>query len=217
MPPNGDTYYARPEVGGLPHPPEIIPSHLQLGAQDPVLLTDTARLSLTVGTSPSRLGVTVTLTNTGAGHHLPTDYPGRHLLLLVTAAGPLGEDLILVAGPTVPFWGGDDAGEPGRGYAKLLQDVNSGDWPVVSYWNPTQILADTRLPAFAADTSSYTFLPPPAGGEVTLTVRLIFRHLFQPLASEKGWTPTDFTLAEETLVLDFPPGTRFFLPAIRGP
>ncbi len=32
MPPTGDTYFALPEVGGLEHPPETIPSHLQLGA-----------------------------------------------------------------------------------------------------------------------------------------------------------------------------------------
>ena len=217
MPPNGDSFFARPEVGGLSHPPESIPSHQQLGARDPAILTDTAVLSLITQSDASRVAVDVTITNTGAGHHLPTDYPGRHVLLLVSAATSQGQDLPLVSGPTIPFWGGAEAGKPGKGYAKILQDVASSDWPVVSYWKQTRVLTDTRLPALAADSSTYVFLPPTAGDQITITVKLVLRHLFQPLAAAKGWTPTDLTLTEATLTLDLPPGERLYLPVIQKP
>ncbi len=215
MVPNGDSYFARPEVGGLAHPPESIPSHLQLGARDETFLQTTAALTLTASPHLDRLAVTVTLTNTGAGHHIPTDYPGRQLLLLVTAENELGETLPLVSGPAVPGWGGAQAGNPGKAYAKILQDVQSGAWPVVSYWRQTSILTDTRIPALGSDRSAYTFLSPSGGGPIRLHAQLILRHLFQPLAGAKGWPDGDLTLAQVELELALPPHLDLFLPIVK--
>ncbi len=216
MVPNGDSYFALPEVGGLAHPPESIPSHLQLGARDAAFLQTTAALTLTAGPRPGHLAVTITLTNTGAGHHIPTDYPGRHLLLLVRAERASGQALTLLSGPQVPGWGGAEAGSPGKAYAKLLQDVQSGDWPVISYWRQTTILSDTRIPAYGTDHSAYLFASPPGGGSIRLTARLVLRHLFQALAGPKGWPDPDFTLGEVELQLALPPHRALYLPvAIR--
>ena len=106
MPPSGDTHFALPEMGGLEHPPETIPSHLQLGITDEAFMQTAAGLEAEVEAVPGELRVTVTVTNVGAGHHLPTDHPGRHLLLVVEARDEGGGSLPLLEGPTVPGWGG---------------------------------------------------------------------------------------------------------------
>ncbi len=51
MPPNGDTYFALPAVGGLEHPPERIPSHLDRGASDVDLLQNSVTLTVSRGRS----------------------------------------------------------------------------------------------------------------------------------------------------------------------
>ena len=146
----------------------------------------------------------VTVTNTGAGHHAPTDHPGRHLLLVVEARDETGQVLAQTAGPTIPEWGGDLSGAPGTGYAKLLQDVVSGDWPVVSYWKQAIILDDTRLPALGSDTSDYGF-EPPASGEVDITVQVLFRRLFQEIAEAYGWQLGEIVMEQTTLNFDISP------------
>jgi len=45
------------------------------------------------------LRVTVTITNTGAGHHVPTDHPARNLMLLVRATDGRGRELAQIGGP----------------------------------------------------------------------------------------------------------------------
>ena len=134
MPPTGDEFFALPEVGGLPHPPERLPSHLQLGAGHADLLQNTVALSLTAQQIGNRIAVAVVITNTDAGHHAPTDFPGRHMLLTVRATVGQGQMLVPLSGSKVPDWGGAQAGQPGKALAKVLSDVESGASPVVSYW-----------------------------------------------------------------------------------
>ena len=162
MPPNGDSYFVLPEMGGLPHPPETIPSHLELGATSPELLQDAVKLGVTSQEAGGQLEVTVTITNTGAGHDIPTDFPGRQMLLLVTATDEVGQNLAQITGPIIPAWGGIQTGRPGKVFVKLLRDVKTGEMPVVSYWKQTLIKSDNRIPAMGADQSTYIFsLPPP--------------------------------------------------------
>ncbi len=197
MPPNGDTFFATPESGGLRHPPEQIPSHLQLGVTHADFMTAAISLELEAGSSGGELVVAVTVTNTGAGHHYPTDHPGRHLLLEITARGPDGRELRPTAGPRIPSWGGDLAGRPGSGYARILEDVASGEWPVVSYWKQALVRSDTRLAALASDRTTYRFADP--GGNVTVTARLRFRRLFAPLAARYGWDLGELLVAERSV------------------
>ena len=139
MPPNGDTMFALAEVGGLEHPADSIPSHLQLGANSEELLQDTAEMSVSASQVGGKVQVSVTITNTRAGHHVPTDFPGRHMILLLDASDGQGTNLTQVSGSMVPAWGGEHSGRPGKAYAKVLRDVVSGKSPVVSYWKQTLI------------------------------------------------------------------------------
>jgi hypothetical protein len=214
MPPNGDTHFALPEVGGLPHPPESIPSHLQLGANDVDLLQETAAMLLEANQVLDRLQVTVIITNTGAGHHIPTDFPGRQLILEIEASDETGRSLAQLSGPVVPEWGGPQAGQPGQVYAKLLMDLASGDYPVVSYWKQTLIIADNRIPALGADRSTYGFLLPAGADEIRLTARLLFRRLFQGAADEKGWDRPDIVMVEQELSIPLETWYKAYLPLL---
>jgi hypothetical protein len=196
MPPNGDTTFALPEVGGLEHPPDRIPSHLDLGARSLDLLQNTVTMTLHVEQVGELVSVTVTITNTEAGHHVPTDFPGRHLILTVVAQDGLGQALPLQDGSFVPAWGGAQAGLPGKAFAKVLRDVQTGEAPVVSYWKQALIASDNRIPALGRDRSVYAFAASPGGGPVTVTAELRFRRTFQAVMEAKGWNEPDIVMEQ---------------------
>lgn len=212
MPPNGDTYFALPEVGGLEHPPEKIPSHLQPGARDVALLQDTVTLTLSARQVIDEVHVTVTITNTGAGHDVPTDFPGRHMILTVSATDGQSLPLARRGGPIVPEWGGPQAGLPGVAYAKVLRDVETGEMPIVSYWKRSVIASDNRIAALGVASSVYTFTVPLSGEEVQVTARLIFRRLFYELAAQKGWSLPDVVMVERSSTVSLRPPFYFYLP-----
>ncbi len=220
MPPTGDTYFALPEVGGREHPPERIPSHLQLGATNVELLQNTVSMTLSARQVADNLRASVTITNTDAGHHVPTDFPARNMILLVRATDDRGRDLVQVDGPTVPDWGGvgpdpdDYAGWPGKGYAKVLRDVVSGESPVASYWKQALIQSDNRLAAFEADTTTCDFLVPDGGGNVEVEARLIFRRAFKSLAEAKGWEVEDIVMETEVVAVSLRSTRKVYLPAV---
>ena len=214
MPPNGDTYFALPEVGGLEHPPERIPSHLDLGVSSAELMQNTLSLTASARQHLDRVEVTVSITNTGAGHHVPTDHPGRHLILTVRASDGAGRDLARLSGATVPEWGGAQAGRPGQAFAKVLQDVASGEAPVVSYWKQARIVSDNRIAALSNDTSAYVFAAPAAGGPITITAELRFRRAFQDLMDAKGWGAPDVVMEQAQMTLSAHAWWRVYLPVI---
>lgn len=206
MPPNGDRYFALPEKGGLERPPEKIPSHLDLGVASKQLLKNTIKLKLSANWASEGIKVTVVLTNTGAGHHVPTDFPGRNMILVVKARDHEGNELAPHDGsPKIPQWGGNLAGEPGKGFAKILKDVATGESPVISYWRQTAIESDSRIPANAKDASRYLFALPATGDQVTVSAELRFRRLFQPLRQAKGWNSPDIIMEQaNTAVVKHP-------------
>jgi hypothetical protein len=216
MPPNGDTFFALPEKGGLEHPPEIIPSHLQLGAIDVDLLQNTVSMDVATTQNLSHLEVTVVITNTGAGHHVPTDFPGRQMILVLTVNDGGGHQLVQLDGATIPSWGGEYAGYPGTVYAKILRDVETDESPVVNYWKQTLIVSDNRIPALGTDISTYTFDIPESGGEITITAKLVFRRIFQSIADQKGWDIPDFLMEENTITHSPNIYSKVFIPLILG-
>ena len=195
MPLGGSATFCLPEKGGLTRNPDRLASHLDLGVKDLSLMQATVRMKLEGRSTPEGIQTSVTLTNVLAGHHVPTDFPGRHMLLTVTATDSLGKTLPLRSGSTVPEWGGDVAGSPGKVFAKVLKDIETGQSPVVSYWRRSALVSDNRIPALASDTSQYVFAPPLVAGPVRIAAKLIFRRLFQAQAKEKGWATTDIVMA----------------------
>ena len=214
MPPTGDRFFALEEVGGLPHPQESIPSHLQPGASDMDLLQNSAALSVETRQLGSWIRVAVTVKNTGAGHHLPTDHPGRHLILTIEVEDGQGQQLSQVAGPRVPDWGGPQAGQPGTVFAKVLRDLETGEQPVVNYWRPSAVAADNRIPARESDVSVYYFSAPTSEDTVTISAELRFRRIFQPLMDAKGWPTPDIIMEKALDSTSVEPWQIRFLPIL---
>ncbi|MCP4688639.1 MAG: hypothetical protein GY859_11355, partial [Desulfobacterales bacterium] len=214
MPPNGDEYFALPEMGGLAHPPGKIPSHRQRGASDTELMRDTLSMRLVTRWENGQLWARVEITNYNAGHHVPTDYPGRHLILTVEAVDKSGNPLALVSGSTVPEWGADLAGAPGKGFAKVLRDVLTGEKPVVSYWKQALIDEDNRIPANATDRSIYRFAADAGAVPITVRAELRFRRLFHALSEAKGWDKPEILMEEAELIVTERSETRAPLPDV---
>lgn len=206
MPRTGATSFVRPDRGGLTRDPEGIFSHQMPGAASEELLGKAVTLAASARREGSGLVVDVTVTNDKTGHHVPTDSPLRHLILLVAAYDAQGESLPQTSGPVVPEWGGTGdpsegyyGGLPGKGFAKVLEELWTEVSPTGAYWNLTRVLSDTRIPALTSDESSYTFAAPP--GTITVEVTLIFRRAFIELMDRKGWNVPDIPMAETTLTL----------------
>lgn len=198
MPPADYEYFIYPEQGGQPRPGQLH-VHTMPGAADEALLRNAVTMTTTATLLGNRLIVDVSVTNDKTGHHVPTDSPLRHAMLVVTASDAAGQPLRRLAGTRLPAWTGDYAGQPGRVYAKVLRDDWTGEQPTAAYWRPVTIVADTRLAAYATDRSRYVFDLPldAAGGQAT--ARLVFRRAYQEMMQQKGWTDPDIVMAEQTV------------------
>jgi len=207
MPPGESPAFCLPEKGGLARDPARLASHRDLGLKDTEFMQSTVAMTITARVVANTVRVEVTLTNVNAGHHVPTDYPGRNMILTVAARDAAGSPLALLAGPTVPAWGGDQAGQAGTGYAKVLRDVATGEAPVVNYWKQTEIVSDNRIPALGSDLTAYSFAVSQARGQVEIAARLVFRRVFSVIDSAKNWDSPDILMVERRTVVD----TRFHL------
>jgi hypothetical protein len=208
MPPLGADYFARPDQGGMARDPQTIYSHRMPGAGDVELLQNAVTMTASAKIENEMVMVHVRITNDKTGHHVPTDSPLRHLILLVHAEDANGVILDQVEGETIPQYGGMGdptkgyyAGLPGKIVAKILMELWTEAAPTGAYWNRTRVISDNRLAAFETDTSEYTFAIP-LSGEVSVKVTLLFRRAFIELIDQKGWDIPDIVMEEIMFVLD---------------
>jgi nitrate/TMAO reductase-like tetraheme cytochrome c subunit len=207
MPVGFTDHFARLDEGGLVRAPESIFSHLMPGASDEEFLREAVSMTVEAWREHGEAHVQVEILNDNTGHHIPTDSPLRHMILLVQVTDAQGNDLVQISGPTIPAWGGIGdpsqgyfAGLPGTAYAKVLQEVWTGISPTGAYWNPTRVISDTRIAAMAKDSTIYSFTAPEMG-EINFSVRLIFRRAFIDLMDLKGWNTPDILMDERDIVL----------------
>jgi len=207
MPSTGAQYFAHPKKGGLKRDPKTIVSHRMPGARDVDLLRNSVSLTLEAEKSPEGIRVRTKVVNDRTGHHVPTDSPLRHVMLIVRAYDRDGFQLSLKTGPVLPEWCGTGnpkdgcyAGLPGKVYVKLLEEIWTGVSPTGAYWNPTRIVMDTRLAAFAADTGEFLFVPPDSGG-VKIEAVLLYRRAYKKLMDLKGWNDPDIRMNSAVVLL----------------
>jgi hypothetical protein len=191
-----------PGKGGVERDPLTLRAHKQLGASDVELLQNAVSMSVEARVDGGELMVSVAITNDKTGHHIPTDSPLRHLILVVQAVDESGAFIPLVDGPILPAWCGEGdpadgyyAGLPGVAYAKILEELWTGVTPTGAYWNPTRVVSDNRIAALETAVSTYGFTMPGTGG-VDLQVRLLFRRAFKPLMDQKPWNVPDILMEE---------------------
>ncbi len=208
MPTGRNDHFARLDKGGVIRDPQKIFSHLMPGASDTDLLQNAVTMKVNTKIEGEKLIVDVQITNDKTGHHVPTDSPLRQLILLVNATDANGQPLVLLEGETVPEWGGVGdpalgyyAGQPGKGYAKILSELWTELEPTGAYWNPTRIVSDNRLAVFETDTSTYIFTSP-ADGKIHVHITLLFRRAFKELMDQKDWDVSDIIMEQNNLTLE---------------
>ena len=198
MPVSGENWFVFPERGGLERDYVQLHNHTMPGAADENLLQNSVTMSSRAERIGDQLQVEISITNDKTGHHIPTDAPIRSMILVVEALDSNGEPLPLLEGPVNPAYSGNYGGMPGKTFAKVLRDDWTGEFPTGAYWRPVTIVEDTRLAAFATDTTTYTF-DAPQGEAITVNVRLVFRRAFADLAQQKGWNDPDILMEHETI------------------
>jgi hypothetical protein len=208
MPRGLNNHFAHVDKGGRRRDPESIFDHRMPGAGDAGLLRSAVTMTVGAELRDDALEVRVEILNDRTGHHVPTDSPLRQMILIVQATDIRGHTLALREGPTLPDWCGvgnpDDgyvAGLPGDAYAKILKELWTGVAPTGAYWNHTRIASDNRIAAMDSDKTTYVF-EPPAEGEVTLDVRLLYRRAFIELRDLKGWEGDDIEMARRTMAVE---------------
>ena len=200
-------HFALLEAGGLVRAPETIYSHKMTGTMDETFMQDAVTMSVRANRLGDEINIQVDIFNDTTGHHIPTDSPLRHLILVVGIFDTNGQRLPQIGGPVVEDYAGiGDPAEgyyanlPGKVYAKILEDLWTEISPSGSYWNPTRIIKDNRIAAMQTDSSSYSFSSPDEG-PIYLTIKLIFRRAFIEIMDQKGWDVPDVIIAEETIVI----------------
>jgi hypothetical protein len=200
MPGTGAEFFAHPEKGGLKRNPGTLVSHRMPGARDLDLLQNAVSLTLEAEQMREGIRVRTRIVNDRTGHHVPTDSPLRHLILVVRAYDSSGSKLSLKTGPVLPQWCGSGdpadgcyAGLPGKVYVKLLEEEWTGVSPTAAYWNPTRIVMDTRLGAFESDVGEFLFVAPDSGN-ARIEAVLLYRRAYKKLMDLKGWTDPDIVM-----------------------
>jgi hypothetical protein len=217
MRPDSVTTNFAPGRGGLERDPLTIPSHFDFGSRDSAFLASSVSMQTQASIEKDTLRVTVSIKNTTAGHHVPTDQPMRNLILLVKGVDSHGKELTYVGQSVVPPWGGhgDPAagnyeGLPGKGFAKILSEnapqyvssVNRELQKQISpspQWRIISIKEDNRIPALATDVSRYDFQARGPTSSMTVTSTLIYRRTFKDWATMKGWDLEDVVLARNII------------------
>jgi hypothetical protein len=194
-----------PGKGGVERDPGTIPAHTFPGASSVDLLQNAVTLAVSGRRAGDQVIVEVTIVNDKTGHDIPTDSPLRQMILLVNATDGQGQALPLLEGSTVPDWGGIGdpakgyyAGLPGKGFAKILSELWTEISPTGAYWNPTRILSDNRIPAFASDTTTDTFKSSP-NQHVMVNATLLFRRAFKELVEQKHWDAPDILMEHRVI------------------
>lgn len=179
-------------------------THTFVGATFETLAANLALTSAVEETGAGNIRVTSSVDNFGAGHNFPTGIPIRNAILWITAT-LAGQPLTQIAGPTIPFWASDDvpgdqpgdlAGQPGKGFATVLEGRINGQGPVVRpvlFIDAEGVYSQTTIPSGTVDTTVVEFtLPPgtPPGSTVEVTAVLLYRRAWRALAVTKGWTET---------------------------
>jgi hypothetical protein len=207
MPSSGNEFFAHPEKGGLKRDSDTVISHKMPGARDLDLLENSVSMTVEAEQLPEGIRVRTKIVNDLTGHHVPTDSPLRHLILVVLAYDSDASRLSLKDGPVLPEWCGTGdpadgcyAGLPGKVYVKLLEEIKTGVSPTAAYWNPTRVVMDTRLGAFESDVGEFLFAAPDSG-DVRVEAVLLYRRAYKRLMDLKGWNESDIVMESAAVTI----------------
>ncbi|HSD84602.1 MAG TPA: hypothetical protein VLG46_12120, partial [Anaerolineae bacterium] len=140
----------------------------------------TLQASLTRTDDPSVLLATVTITNSGAGHHLPTGANDlRQVWLEVVLRDEHGQ--VVWHSGSMDQYGVLDSSTVQ--FRKVLGDASGQPIELHRIWAATRVLSDTSLKPWETRRIPFRIvLTQPAPAAYTLTVRLLYRDVSQAFA-----------------------------------
>ncbi|MFO7672026.1 MAG: carboxypeptidase-like regulatory domain-containing protein, partial [Bacteroidales bacterium] len=155
MPVGSADRFATAEAGGCIRDPNGIGTHRMMGIRDESFMQNAVSMVASASSRDGRIDLHVEITNDNTGHHIPTDSPLRHLILVVRTSDSQGDTLRRLSGPVLPDWCGQGdkdegyfAGLPGEVYARILREHWTEKEPTAAYWMQTMEVSDSRIKAF---------------------------------------------------------------------
>lgn len=151
-------------------------------ADDTTLLRGAATLEVQVtpdATDPAGLTVTVIITNSGAGHHLPTGASDLRQMWLELTLRDVAGQVVWSSGVLDEYGAPDPSAVQFR---KVLGDANGRPIDLHRIWIATQILSDTSLRPLETRQIRYPISLAVGSEAAALTVRLLYRDVSQAFA-----------------------------------
>lgn len=191
MAPTGRMGHIAPGHGGQRRDPATLGNHRFFDGSRIDMLRRCLKCETSTRRSAAGVELNVALTALMVGHRVPTGFIDRQVILSVEAfAGK--KPVALLGGPILPdILGPEEAGQPGRLYAKVLMD-EKGRGPVPFWRADPATLKDTRLRPGETDRQTYLFPPETE----RIRIRLVHRRFWKRTAVEKQW-PSDEQLIFE--------------------
>ncbi|NCC34874.1 MAG: hypothetical protein EOM24_23100, partial [Chloroflexia bacterium] len=167
--------------GGRPGAPSSLPGL----SQHPELLQTALTLEVQATRTASELALQVVVTNSGAGHYVPTGADDLRQIWLEVAVFSADGQQLWHSGGLDRY--GQLAPEVVR-FVKVLGDADGRPIDLHRFWMATQILSDTRLAPLEARTVSYQVQLPPAllAQAHQMTATVYYRDVSQAFAEFAG-------------------------------
>jgi hypothetical protein len=199
MKPTGLMTNMAPSHGGIERDPNTLANHRFFDGSQEEMLRRALHVSVRFERGPNGVGARVHLLTEGVGHHLPTGFIDRHLVLVVEGRGSAGQLLTPRSGTTLPAPVGPELkGRPGRLYGRILKDFD-GRGPVPFWLASPDPAPDTRLRPETVDESVFVF-PPSLS---TLRTRILYRRFWPAVARSKRWPDHDLLVSERSFAVSW--------------
>jgi hypothetical protein len=194
MTPTGTMTNIAPGHGGVRRSPATLGNHLFFDGSRLDMLRHALKLETAVRRLANSVEVDVELTAENVGHRVPTGFIDRQMILFVDGYDR-GRALPAYQSPLLPeALGADEAGRPGRLYARVLTD-GANATPLPFWRGDPATLTDTRLRPGETDRLRFRF---PIEAD-RVRVRLVHRRFWKAVALAKHWETDEQTIVDETM------------------
>ncbi|MBX7164720.1 MAG: hypothetical protein K1X74_00105 [Pirellulales bacterium] len=195
MAPTGQVTNIAPGKGGLARDPRTISDH-RFPAATAARLRAALGVEIAWQVGETRAQLEITLAARDVGHSVPTGFIDRNLVLVVAALDEHGQPLDREQGAELPeLAGAEIQGRCGVVLAKQLRGPQ-GEQPV-PFWQPQELVADTRLHPAQPQTHRWSF----TGVAARLHVQLVYRRFWPATAAEKAWNDNEELVFDESFVI----------------
>ena len=161
--------------GGIPGAPSSLPDM----ADDVSLLRQAATLGVDASTLSRDLQLNVTITNSGAGHYLPTGSDDLRQVWLEVTVLDAAQQVLWQSGQLDAY---GELNVDATQFGKTLGDAAGRPIGLHRFWMATQILTDTRLAPLEARRVAYAVPKAAAQQASRVVVRLLYQDVSQAYA-----------------------------------